>query len=918
MPRTEQLIRDLPDPEAARRFLGQLAEANPAAATKLNKSEGLLSDILTLVSFSPLLATTLLQNPDYFWWLNRKRAESRVREKDELLESLARFALTNSQFDPQVLYARFRRRELLRIYLRDIRGLATIAEITEEISNLADAILEAALKEARREMDNRFGMPQELDDKGRSVPARFCIAALGKLGSKELNYSSDIDLLFLYSGEGKTSGSGSRGEVTNREYYVKLSEYIVKLVGQQTGEGAAYRVDLRLRPHGTMGSLALSIGDTVKYCRTEARAWERQVLIRSRGCAGDVEIFKQFYGEVEDMVFSRSETVSTALANVRRSKERIDLENLNKRGFDVKLGRGGIREIEFLAQALQLAYGGRDIWLRSPHTLISLSRLADRKHISDTELTELSAAYEFLRRTEHVLQMKNGNQTHTVPDDPEKRAVLARRVMFTNGGDFEENLQKNTANVSRVFGRVFGEIDDSTSNEIEMTEVPDVQERTLSHVMASIEKSDVEFETSDHNTTVLDRLTAISPHFSAMLAANPDLATEFPDPESEFYETDYATEMMDAVESERELGGRLSAMRRTWSRCLLEIVVRDIFEKITIREAKRMQTALAEASIAAALRVVRDEMANRYRTPDLHLDLAILALGKLGGRGLDYDSDLDIVIVYFDPQVERASRESSRLLPGDVTAAEFYSRAVELFSTTLSSMTREGNLYRVDLRLRPFGSKGMSAMSIDAFLGYMAETAAIWEMLAFVKLRAVGGDTSIGFTVENETRRIIHERAAKLDHHELANETRRVRLALQNERSQLRRGSEIDIKYGAGGMLDVYFAMRYLQLRDNIPDEAGDRSTSHMLERLKANGSLDAETHSELLAGYKFLSALDHDLRLTVGRTTRVPLANHTALANIAQRMKLASADELLEQLTVHRLTIREIFDRITGQPDKT
>ena len=915
MPRTDQLVRDLPDPEAATRFLGQLTEANPAAATKLAKSEGLLSDILTLVSFSPLLATTLLQNTDYFWWLNRKRVESRVREKDELLESLARFALTNSQLDPQVLFARFRRRELIRIYLRDIRGLATIAEITEEISNLADAILEAALKEARREMDNRFGLPQELDDKGRSITARFCIAALGKLGSKELNYSSDIDLLFLYSGEGKTSGNGTKGEVTNREYFVKLSEYIVKLVGQQTGEGAAYRVDLRLRPHGSRGSLALSIGDTVKYCRTEARAWERQVLIRSRGCAGDVELFKHFFSEVEDMVFSRSETVSTALANVRRSKERIDLENINKRGFDVKLGRGGIREIEFLAQALQLAYGGRDSWLRSPHTLISLARLADRKHISDTELTELSAAYEFLRRTEHVLQMKNGVQTHTVPDDPEKRSVLARRVMFTSGGgDFEDELQKHTANVSRVFGRVFGEIDDTTANDIEMTEVPDIQERTMSHVMASIEKSDVELDAAGQHLTVLDRMTAISPHFSAMLAANPDLAAELPDPESEFYETDYATEMMEAVESERELGGRLSAMRRTWSRCLLTIVVRDIFEKITIREAKRMQTALAEASIAAALRVVRDEMANRYRDPEIHLDMAILALGKLGGRGLDYDSDLDIVIVYFDPQVQRASRESAQLLPGDVTAAEFYSRAVELFSTTLSSMTREGNLYRVDLRLRPFGSKGMSAMSIDAFLGYMSETAAIWEMLAFVKLRAVGGDTSIGFTVENETRRLIHSRALEIDTEDLKKETRRVRLALQNERSHMRRDSEIDVKYGSGGMLDIYFAMRYLQLRDNVPDEPGDRSTTHMLERLKANGSVSEDMHNELLAGYRFLSALDHNLRLTVGRTTRVPLANHTALANIAKRMDLASEAELLEQLTLVRLSIRDAFDRITGE----
>ncbi len=906
MERQEFLIKGLPDPEAARRFLGQLAEAEPSQHAKLLKKEGLLSDVLTLVSFSPLLATTLLQSPDYLWWLDRKRSDPSIQSTDSLLESLAQFSLTNSQIEPQVLFARFRRRELLRIYLRDIRRLATIAEITEEISNLADAILESALKLARREMDNRFGSPQETDDKGRSRPARFCIVALGKLGSKELNYSSDIDLIFMYSEEGNTSGIGKRGRVTNREYFVKLAEYTTKLIGEPSGEGAAYRVDLRLRPHGTLGALALSVKDTTRYYKKEARAWERQVMIRSRGCAGDTELFREFFSAVESLVFSKKETVESALRNVRLSKEKIDLEQkINTRGYNVKLGHGGIREIEFIAQALQLAYGGTDKWLRSSHTLISLSRLADRKHLSDSELTELAAAYEFLRRTEHVLQMKYGIQTHTVPDDPEKRAMLARRVTFAAGGDFETDLLTHTGNVSWIFARVFGEIEENSATDLDVTEVPDVQERTLSHVIASIEKSDVDFEASSSDLAVLERITSVSPHFSAMLAANPELAAHLPDPEAEFIEPDYAFEMMAAVEAEHEFGQRLSVMRRIWSGFLLEIVVRDIFEKITIREAKRLQTKLAEASIAAALRVVRDELAVRTGSGrdrvSLHLDLAVLALGKLGGQGLDYDSDLDVIVVYFDSKNPTA----------ELTAAEFYGRAVELFVTTLSSMTRDGNLYRVDLRLRPFGSKGMSAISIDGFLGYMNETAAIWEMLAFVKLRYVGGDWSIGYNVENETRRMIHERASAVDAAELRDETRRVRLALEQQRARTHRGNEIDIKYGAGGILDVYFAMRYLQLRDNIPDDESDRSTTFMLQNLKTNGSLSNDVYAEILTGYEFLSALDHNLRLTVGRTARIPLSNENALKIIAGRMNLGSPADLLEQLTVHRLNIRAAFDAL-------
>ncbi|HSK71904.1 MAG TPA: hypothetical protein VK892_09435, partial [Pyrinomonadaceae bacterium] len=193
----EKLTENLPDRQSARRFYEQLTSKHPSQAKILEKNQALLSDVLTLASFSPLLSATVLQHSNYLAWLNRQRTSTKPRGKEEILESLARFSLTNSQLDTNVLLARFRRRELLRIYLRDIRNLGTITEITEEISNLADAILEYALRIARQELDNRYGTPLEIDEKGRAKQAGFCIAALGKLGSHELNYASDIDLLFL-------------------------------------------------------------------------------------------------------------------------------------------------------------------------------------------------------------------------------------------------------------------------------------------------------------------------------------------------------------------------------------------------------------------------------------------------------------------------------------------------------------------------------------------------------------------------------------------------------------------------------------------------------------------------------------------------------------------------------------------------
>ncbi len=364
--------------------------------------------------------------------------------------------------EPQVLFARFRRRELLRIYLRDIRRLATIAEITEEISNLADAILESALELAyQRDRCSLWTAGHELT--GTEICRELLSASPPLVNSVPVNsiiLQTSIWCLFIQM-RAQRRARAARGSVTNREYFVKLAEYTTKLVAAPSGEGAAYRVDVRLRPHGSLGALALSVSDMIRYYRTEARPWERQVMIRSRGCAGDIELFTKFFAAIEDLVFSKSETVESALASVRRSKELIDRGNINPPGLNVKLGPGGIREIEFIAQALQLAHGGSDPWIRSPHTLISLSRLADRHHFSEAELSELASAYEFLRRTEHVLQMENGVQTHTVPDEPEKRALLRRRMTFAAGGDFELDLKTHTHDVRQVYSRVFSELNAS-------------------------------------------------------------------------------------------------------------------------------------------------------------------------------------------------------------------------------------------------------------------------------------------------------------------------------------------------------------------------------------------------------------------------------------------------------------------------
>ena len=906
---TEALIKDLPDAESALRFVDQFGAKHPAQLRKLFKKKGLFSDILTLVTYSPLLATTILQNPSYITWLEKARKISDVFEKEDILESLAQFSLTNSQIDKNVLLARFRRRELLRIYLKDIRNLGTIAEITEDISNLADAILEFSLQTAKQELDNLYGIPLEIDENGRAKPAGFCIVSLGKLGSKELNYASDIDLLFLYSAEGNTSGQGSRGAITNKEYFVKLSEFIVKLVGAQTGEGAAYRVDMRLRPHGRVGALAITFSEAVKYYQTSAQSWERQVLIRSRASAGGEEIFKQFFKQVENHIFAENETAENALQNVRLSKEKINLEKAEKNGFNVKLGKGGIREIEFIAQALQLAYGGTDEWLRVSHTLRSLQRLADRKLLTETELTELVEAYKFLRRLEHRVQMENGLQTHRIPDDIVKRLTISQRMEIFFVADFDNELDFYTQNVNRIFNRVFSQKENFSKKRSSVKKIDQdpIENKTneigdLNSLYNSLEKSNTESNLDDGKLKTVEKISAVSSHFSAILTANPSLIEKLPTENDEFYKRDFLGEMSSSIKQENDFAKQLEVLRKIWSGFLLEIVVFDIFGKLSLHEIKTAQTKLAEASIETALFIAKSELEKRYAIIDKNYGFAVLGLGKLGGGGMDYESDLDLVLIYDD-------EKDSPVI--DLTHAEFYSRAVEIFVNVLSSLTRDGSLYRVDLRLRPDGKNGATSIGKTALLNYLENRAAIWEWLAYVKLRGVAGDLVLAKSAENEARKIIHANAVKADFAELKTETLRVRNLLEEQKSNSRNGKEIDIKFGEGGLLDIYFAARFLQLRDNIPDEEQDRSTIFTLKKLLEKNSMTDEDFQNFSEGYKFLTELDHNLRLTNGRSTRLPIANRNALQIISERMNLENIQNLLETLTFQRLNVRNSFENL-------
>jgi len=947
----EYLLRDLPDQNGARLFLERLAKEQPRAHQTLLKQPALLADVLALAAWSPLLATTIEQNTEYLPWLSRERSDPRVRTADELKEALARFALTNSSLNPQVVLARFRRRELLRTYLHDIRRAQTLVETMEELSNLADAILDYALSLARQDLDNRYGLPRRIDDRGRTATAEFCVIALGKLGSMELNYASDIDLVFLYSDDGTTAGTGARGEVSNREYFVKLSETIARIVGQSGGEGAAYRVDLRLRPHGRDGALACSMQEAVRYYMQTAQDWERQALIRARAAVGSAELFSRFKEAVAPYVFRSDVSVTVALANVRLAKQKIDRQVERKSGFNVKLGRGGIREIEFIAQALQLAHGGRDDWLRVPHTLVSLGRLADRGFITQPERSDLSDAYYFLRCLEHRLQMEHGLQTHTVPEGGEALALIARRMGFPTTSGFISTVKTHTTHVRNTYDRLFSEADNTEQGSAEsetsavkleavdkdaalaavsarvfaahMDQQTESKPKSLmnlllswaskslnphralvqaSRIAASLEKTEKQIKISETNLKALIQLCGSSDSFAEMIAANPALITSLGASAATSLRRDYRAILRPAVDAERTFPAELAALRLQWAELIAEIGALDGADELSIFEANHLQTDLAMASMNVAYLIARREMARRYGSFAGGPRVAFYGLGRLGTGGVDYGSDLDILITY------------DSLVPSPIktlTQDETYSRLVELMIAALSSITREGYLYRVDLRLRPHGKNGPLVTSSEGFLDYLRDESAPWEWLAYVKLRCVGGDQELGKMIETHARHRIHANASRLDPNELKTVTRHVRDRLEKEKGSRGRKPGTDIKYGPGGMLDVYFASRYLQLRDDVVDEGDDRSTSFTLARLREEGSLSEDDFIVLSSGYGLLRTIDHNLRLIVGRSTRLPDPNHITARDVATRMGLASASDLRQSLTDQMHAIRAAYNRI-------
>ena len=910
------LIKSSADPETAARYLSLFEAQHPVEAARLFGLPTGLPAAVAVFSHSAFLSEEVLRHPS---WLREAISSPdlyRVLPSREMASRLCAELPEGTDVPPAQLFALFRRRQLLRILLRDVLGHGTLSEITEEISNVADAILDVALRRIRQKLSARFGVNGQ--------EGGFSVIALGKLGGGELNYSSDIDLMFVYSGQGQA------------EYFRKVAVALTDHLSTYTNEGLCYRVDLRLRPDGRLGEVCISTEGAQAYYQTRARDWELQMLIKARLAAGDSEPARQLLDSVESRIYSTTLDFS-AVEAVSATRERIHEKLASTRraadnGVDIKLARGGIRDIEFLVQCLQRLHGGREPWVRHAGTLLALQRLNDKDLISDSEYSRLACAYHFLRHLEHRLQLQDDRQTHLLPAAAAQREILARRMPAAELGRAPSadklmyQLNLHLEEVQSLYDRVIHsqqplyyfspappraeEPDDPPAFEHQTSNLIRFLDQRAPGIASVLTRSPLRnavrpFEAFleqvlerpqllavlDGNSAVTTDVVDIfenSPYYAEELIRRPGLLLEVA--RARAGDTPDYTEQLKGVQSAAEL-------RRIFRSEMLCIQAQSICGGREIFETLGQTSDLADAVICAAYAMARDEVRGVH-PPDGYEpcdQMMVIAVGRLGMREFDLGSDADLNFVLPDE---------------DGHQLRFWTRVAERMVDLIGSYTGEGVMFAVDTRLRPNGREGTLVQTVSSYKDYLARKAEAWEGITYMKSRSVAGNA------ERSTR-FLHE-LQDVDWRRYGQSGRsRTDLRDMRERLEREQGDNNPLKAGSGGYYDIDFALMYLRLRT-----AGVffkvLNTPERIEIIENMGHLDRTDARSLGDAATLYRAIDHGLRVYSGHAEgRLPQspAHLQALTNLVKRWTPEHLHDqpLADELAQIRSATREYFRRLFG-----
>jgi glutamate-ammonia-ligase adenylyltransferase len=820
--------------------------------------------------------------------------------------------------------ATFRRKELLRIVLRDGLGAASIAQITEEISNLADAILGCALQSVTRDLASRFGEPQMRDGS-----AAFTVLALGKLGGRELNYSSDIDLMFLFSEHGETSGPQ---RVSNREYFHRLANGITHLLSTYTPAGVCYRVDLRLRPEGTLGEVCLSLASAQSYYTARARDWELQMLIKARVAAGDEALGSALLGSLDGVIYSAALDFSTieAMWHTReRIHEKLARKQLGGDRLDVKLTRGGIRDIEFLVQCLQRLHGARDRSLQHRGTLSALASLYRKDVLSTSEYTRLDEAYQFLRTVEHRLQLVDDRQTHALPaGEEEMRGLAARMPGAPSVEHLLRTLHQHLESVQLIYDRIIhAQRPLYYQSFISQGErMPDAEPSSQpaaplsSAVLQHLDESfpglaervrQVGFGRADevlirfsmalrggprHLKSLLDdpllptytlRILELSPYLAEQLISTPTLIEDV-------YRVAGQPNARPAFEALAAPLNDVEGLKRFFRREMFRIQAASLCLPESVFQTLDRISGLAEFLIARVYRIAAERALKQF---GIHAvppnEMMVVALGRLGMREFDVCSDADLIFVIPDSELPRC---------------EFWTRVAEQMVEILTAYTGRGSPLSVDTRLRPNGREGTLVQSESNYFDYFAQHAEAWEGIAYMKARGVAGDIDRSTSFLTSLQQVDWRRYGQSGRSR--EDLRHMRMRLQREQ-----GQATPLKAGEGGYYDADFVLMYLRLRG-----AGlffkSLNTPERIEILERMGHLDRPAAELLLDATTYFRAVDHALRLLHGRPESKLPSDPSELRITADMVRLwtrrtPSGETLSAELTGLQRSVRHLFDNV-------
>ena len=934
--------------EQAAAFLADIRDhVSPNVQTAFDTADGFFQ---WLVEGSPFLRRLMRLYPDVLDALCRQSVSAYIDM--QLAQTEETMAQISDNGAAMACLRHTRNRCALAIALADLADVWEVEHVTAALTRLADMAVASALDFLLRDAVAKNRMTEFSRD-------GLVVLALGKHGGEELNYSSDIDFVVYYTHHALPLSEGQ----DEGKFYITLVRDLAALLQTATKDGFVFRVDLRLRPDPGATPVAISVNAALSYYESMGQNWERAVYIKARPIAGDLQAGAAFIRDLQPYIWRRYFDFA-AIEDVHSMKRQIHAvrghADIAAAGHNLKLGRGGIREIEFFVQTQQLIAGGRDADLRGHRTVDMLSMLAQKKWITQATATRLIQSYYYLRRMEHRLQMKLDEQTQTLPRDGEPFDSFARFAGYETGQDFAAALTAHLSGVTEEYALLFEQAESLsgaggnlvfTGNEDDpetlqtLSRMGFARPKDVSALIRGWHAGRMGATRSARGREILTRLQPLilerlaqggdadggfirfhnfldslpagvqifslfqsNPHILSLLidivTAAPRLAaflgsnSGLVDALVQSPDAPLAPPDFDMTEFERVM----DAVRRHVHEEQFRIGTRSLADPSLAVAHGKAYTPLAETAVTALMAAAVADIERQYgNVPGAQM--AVLGLGKLGSGEMTLQSDLDVILICDAPDFAALSDGAQQ-----IDAERWFARLARRFISGLSAPTAEGRLFEVDTRLRPSGNAGPLVTKLAAFDTYQRDKAWTWEHMALTRARVLTGDKALGDGIDAVVQAVI---TARRDRHVLVKDVSDMRARLRAHQPQ--RGP-FDIRRGDGGLVDIEFIAQTLQLAHthNMPELVGARHLPQLLTDLHAAGCLDKTAHQGLYAAAQSFLALRQIASLCLEDDETAPAPVTAAL--LLEALNEPDMARLSAHLQAHRATVQRVFDAVMSR----